>query len=208
MADLLRWLDLCRRANAQGDFEAVYARLAAAYGEPSRAYHTLDHVAFCLDELGPARHLAAYPEEVEMALWFHDAVYVPCAADNEARSAELARAACRELKLHKAFGKRVFHHVIATQHHATPPTVDGQLVADADLAILGHPQAAFDAYERGVRQEHAAVAEAEFRPGRAAVLRALLARPVLYATEPFRVRYEAAARANLERSLRRLATLP
>ena len=205
MADLQRWLDLCRRANAQGDLEALYARLAAAYGDPSRVYHTLDHVGFCLDELEAARHLAVYPEEVEMALWFHDVVYEPGAADNEARSAALAREACRALKLHAAFGKRVYHHVVATQHHATPPTVDGRLVADADLAILGQPPDSFDDYERRIRQEYAAVPDAEFRPGRADVLRALLARPALYATDHFRARYEASARANLERSLERLA---
>lgn len=203
MSDLQRWLSLCERAGAKGDAAAVYARLAERYAEPHRACHTLDHIAFCLDEFEPVRHLATWPNEVEMAIWFHDAVYAPAARDNEARSAEVARQACAEMKLPKAFGKRVFHFIIATQHHVVPSDPDARLIGDVDLAILGQPADRFDDYERRIRQEHAHVAANDFRAARAAILRDLLARPHVYSTEHFRERYEAQARANLERALAR-----
>lgn len=206
MAELGRWLELCRRANAKGAPEAIYDRLAELYSRPARAYHSLDHVAHCLDEFATARHLAVRPNEVEMAIWFHDAIYVPGARDNEARSAELARQCCREMKLPKAFGKRVFHLVIATQHLDTPQDPDARLIADVDLAILGQSPERFDDYEQQIRREYAAVPDEEFWARRADLLRGFLARTHIYATDHFRDRYEAAARRNLERSLQRVRT--
>jgi predicted metal-dependent HD superfamily phosphohydrolase len=56
------------------------ALLAAAYGEPQRAYHDARHVAEVLgwfdlvaDEVGWAR-----PAEVYVAILFHDADEIPC----------------------------------------------------------------------------------------------------------------------------------
>jgi len=201
MVDPQRWRDLCTRVNAKGDVDAVHDDLVARHAESHRAYHTLAHVAFCLDEFERVRSLAAKPNEAEMALWFHDAVYEPTASDNEARSATLARQACMAMKLPHAFSKRVYHLVIATQHAGVPSDPDAQLVADIDLAVLGQPPADYDAYERRVRREYSDVSDVDFWTGRAAILRKLLSRPRVYATDPFHARYEEAARANLARSI-------
>ena len=75
---------------------------------------------------------------------------------------------------------------------------------DADLAILGGTGAEFDRYERQVRQEYAFRSEAEWREGRARVLRGFLDRPRIYLTREF-LRFEGPARANLERSLGQIA---
>ena len=52
----------------------LYDALLARYSEPRRRYHTLQHLAECF---------AAF--DVELALWFHDAIYNTRRSDNEQR---------------------------------------------------------------------------------------------------------------------------
>ena len=174
------------------------------YAEPQRAYHTLRHLTHCLDELEDARHLAEHPNEVEMALWFHDAIYDPKAKDNEERSAELARRVATEALLPEAFGNRVADLVLATRHHGLPEGADACLLVDIDLSILGRPQGEFDEYETNIRKEYLFVPWDRYRSARSAVLRSFLDRPAIYSTEFFQQKYESRAKANLERSLENL----
>src|SRR6185436_5536891 len=102
-----RWLKFWAAAGASGDPEPEWRALSARYAEPHRAYHTIDHIAHCLEELDEVRGLAADPVAVEMALWYHDAVYDPRAKDNESRSADLARRAGAALGLAPERGERV-----------------------------------------------------------------------------------------------------
>ena len=200
-----RWLEFWSRAKASGDAEAPWARLSARYAEPQRASHTIAHIAHCLEEFGGARDLAADPLAVEMALWYHDAVYDPRRHDNEEKSAELAAADARLLGLAASFGDRVADLIRTSTHRALAEDPDAKLFSDIDLAILGRPVDVFDEYERKVRVEYAWVPEPAFRAGRSAILRSFLERPSIYATEHFRAKYEAPARDNLARSIRRLA---
>jgi predicted metal-dependent HD superfamily phosphohydrolase len=199
-----QWRDFWIRAGAVGDPTPVYQDLATRYTEPHRAYHTLAHIAHCLQELQPARFLADEPVAVELALWYHDAIYDPRARDNEAQSALLAVEIARHAGLGDQIGQAAADFICATVHRQLPLGTDAQLVVDVDLAILGRPEAAFDAYERAVRQEYAWVPDDAFAAGRRRILEGLLARPVLYGTDWFRTRYEAAARRNLARSIRHL----
>ena len=176
---------------------SVYADLRARYGEAHRAYHTPAHVAGCLAWLDQARPLLARPREAELALWFHDAVYDPRRADNEAQSAALAAAALPALGLDAAAVGRVAGLIRLTSHTAAGPAGDGALVVDIDLAILGAPPADFAGYDAAIRQEYAWVPDDIFRRERARLLEVFLARPRLYVTPYFRDRLEARARANL-----------
>jgi predicted metal-dependent HD superfamily phosphohydrolase len=201
MPELERWSRFWGRLEADGNPEPVYRLLSDLYAEPQRAYHTLRHLTHCLDELDDARHLAEHPNDVEMALWFHDAIYDPTAKDNEERSAELARRITTDARLPEAFGKRVTDLILATQHQELPERADARLLVDIDLAILGRPRGEFDEYEANIRKEYLFVSWPEYRPARSAVLRSFLDRPAIYSTDCFRQKYERRARANLERSL-------
>lgn len=179
--------------------------VAACYAAQGRSYHTLQHLREGVALLEPALPLARHPAEVEIALWFHDAVYDPRAEDNEARSAGWAREALRAAGVADEVADRVAALVLATRHDAEPGDADARLLVDVDLAILGAAPARFDEYERQVRQEYAWVPEERFAVARRTLLQQLLARPRLYATPAFRERFEAQARENLARSLARLA---
>ena len=205
MTDLSRRFgELLHRLGASGETQPLADAVLAAWSEPDRRYHGLDHLRDCLADLDRAPADGADRDRVEAALWFHDAVYDPRAGDNEARSAEWARRVLAELGIPSAVGDDVARLVGLTRHTDPAPDPSGQLLCDIDLAILGREPAAFDAYDRQIREEYAWVPEPDFRAARTAILAGLLSRAPLYQTEYFRRRYEAAARTNLSRTLERL----
>jgi predicted metal-dependent HD superfamily phosphohydrolase len=198
------WRRLWGELGAKNISGGLLNQLVAAYSEPHRHYHTLQHLRECLDLLGGAREFAERPGEVELALWFHDAVYDVLAHDNEARSADWARDVLLKAGAATATADRIHALIVATAHHAAVEDVDTQLLLDVDLAILGAAPVRFDEYETQIRDEYAHVPEAAFRSGRARILRGFLERPNLYGTGHFRALCEETARANLRRALRRL----
>lgn len=199
--DQPRWQELWSRLGAQSGGAATFAQLAAAYADPARAYHNTEHIRDCLAEFDLNRHLAQHPDEVEVALWFHDVVYVPGAADNEEQSAHHARAALAAGAVTQEKIGRIARLVLATLHTTLATSPDEQLTCDVDLSILGRGPQVFDEFERHIRREYAWVPEAIYRRERSAVLSGFLRRPSIYQTEPFRHRYELTARANLKRSI-------
>ena len=202
-----RWRSLTGAIGARGDVAGTFADLDRRHREPGRCYHTWDHIADCLAELDTAPGLCDRPEAVELALWFHDAVYDPRAGDNEARSAELLREAAARLGIDAGLADRAAVLVMATAHPAdlTPPDRDADAIRDIDLAILGAPPARFGAYEAAVRREYAFLPESEWRTGRSRVLRMFLGLPRIFLTAPFHERLEQRARTNLADSVQRLA---
>ena len=179
-------------------------RLLAAYAAPSRFYHDLRHLGEVLDratELLAEATAAIDRDAVLLAAWFHDAVYEG-ARDDEERSAALAE---RELAATPSLAAEVARLVHTTATHR-PPEDDpaGQLLCDADLAILAAPPARYEEYVVGVRREYDAVSDAEFRNGRAAVLRDLLDKPTLFHSAYAREHWEQPARVNVQRELSEL----
>jgi predicted metal-dependent HD superfamily phosphohydrolase len=95
--------------------------------------------------------------------------------------------------------------ILATKHQAAPVEHDAQVLVDIDLAILGSPPSTFDAYEAAIRREYRWVPRPLFRRKRREILRSLLERPRIYSTAHFQGLLEAAARANLARSVTQLS---
>lgn len=199
---LASWRALWRQLGVPAH-EALFERLVAAYSEPQRHYHTLQHLRECLELFDQVRHLAQRPGEVEVALWFHDAAYDPERHDNEERSADWARQAMLAAGLPQEPAARVHALIMVTRHEALPYGPDAQLLVDIDLAILGATPERFNEFEMQVRREYAHVSDADFRVGRSRVLRGFLERPRIYATEFFSRRFEAQARENLARAISR-----
>lgn len=175
----------------------LFQRLLDAYGEPQRKYHTLQHLAECLERFDDLRHCATHPAEVELALWFHDAVYSVSEPGNERNSAAWACAAMRDAGAPEAAALRVAGLVMATCHDAVPSDKDAEILVDVDLSILGAAPSRFAQYERQIRAEYAHVPDALFAAKRGEILRGFRARPHIFSTPLFRQRYEAQARANL-----------
>ena len=173
-----------------------------SYNEAHRYYHTLQHLAECFHEFDQIRALAEHPVEVELALWFHDAIYDTHRHDNEERSAQWAVATISRSSPPAA--KRVYALVMATRHEAQAQGIDTNILVDVDLSILGAGAQRFDEYEAQVRREYAWVPETRYRSGRRKILSGFASRARVYGTEFFFERYEARARANITRALARL----
>ena len=184
------------------DHHALRDDLLAAWDRSG--YHDLLHLEEVLDRLDVLAGAGAPFDRtvVAFAAWFHDAVY-DGAADDEERSASWA-----ERALPSALADEVARLVRMTAEHR-PPADDsaGAALSDADLGILAAPRGRYDAYVAGVRADFAHVGDANFRAGRAAVLRDLVARTHLFSTPHARELWEDAARANLRRELRELEGL-
>jgi predicted metal-dependent HD superfamily phosphohydrolase len=202
-----RWQETWNRLRLTAP-PGLLAELTARYAEPHRAYHTRQHLEECFAALEPAASLARRLGEVEVALWFHDAVYDTRAHDNEALSADWARTSLLSAGANRETADRVHALVLATAHRAAPADPDAQLLVDVDLGILGAPEERFVEYERQIREEYAWVPGAVFRERRARVLASFLERPAIYSSAYFASRLEAPARANLRRSLTQLGALP
>lgn len=206
MINQTRFANLWQRLGGQGDANELFATLLAAYAEPQRAYHNVAHLQDCLAQFDAARDEAQHPDAVEMAIWFHDAVYDPRATDNEEQSAAWAIQALTAGSIEPTTVQHIAELVLSTQHKAVPTDQDAALLADVDLSILGRAPAIFDAYDRQIRNEYHWVPEHQYCTRRAQVLAGFLARPRLYQTKHFYAQYEKQARENLARAIDRLAT--
>ncbi|WP_354686569.1 hypothetical protein [Cupriavidus necator] len=172
----------------------AFADLARYYGEPTRHYHTLDHVRRCLGDLDWAHSEIPDTDAVELALWCHDVIYVPGARDNEQRSADWIR--------HWSGGaiaatERVAALILETTHADVPASLAGRFTADIDLAALGSSRARFRENGALLRAERTDLDDLAYDAAERAFLHALLASPRIYHTEPFHARYEEQARGNM-----------
>ena len=206
--DLIHWQTLWRELGGVGEVSAWHTRLVKAYSEPLRRYHNLQHLAECLDELDLSRKLARRPALIEIALWFHDAVYDPPSTSNEEDSAVLAETCLKDRQVAHDQIETVRGLILSTKTHEVGADSDTALLIDIDLAILGKPAERFWAYERGIRAEYGWVPETTYRQKRAEILASFLARPMIYRVPSFRDRYEIPARANLSAAIARLKTVP
>ncbi|MFF5255118.1 hypothetical protein ACFY4K_24170 [Streptomyces leeuwenhoekii] len=198
------------RGPGSGPDPAPYAdNLLGRWQEPQRRYHTLTHLTAVLDHIDVLQEYADDPDLVRLAAWFHDAVYLPDRSENEERSARLAERALPEAGVSEAKTAEVARLVrLTVTHDPAEHDRDGQVLCDADLAILAAPPSGYAAYTAAVREEYHFVPGDAFREGRAAVLRHLLELPRLFRTPYGREKWEATARYNLTSELELLAVRP
>jgi len=197
---IARFAAACAAIGCNADVRDVGSAVVASWSSAGRVYHDLSHLQASLALFEEVRGHAQRPAEVEIAFFFHDAIYETRAVDNEARSASWAREVLEGAGAPAESVDRVEGAILATRLSAEPPTPDAALLVDLDRSILGADAAVFDTYERGVREEYAWVEESQYIAARMGVLERLAARTPLFKTAAC-ARFEAPARANIARSL-------
>lgn len=201
-----------------GAARSLVAELADRHGEAHRRYHSLEHVAEVRSEA--ERLLAVEPDAdpvaVELAIWFHDAIYDPTAGPGESEGASADLAHDRIPALWDVDRDRVVAEVerlvrLTVGHAVEPDDRSGAVLVDADLWILSAPPERYDRYVAAVREEYAHVPDDAWIAGRGSILtRFLVGLDDLYAAGPDddRAARRARAGANLRRELASLRPSP
>lgn len=208
-----RWaeLELPVTAGGQRATDALRDELLDAWSAPSRHYHDATHLLSVLDAIDIIRLRAAESRAplaerelltARLAAWFHDAVYQGVAGDDERASADLAVERLTTLGIDSTLVASVERLVLATiVHEVEPGDAAGQILMDADLAVLARSEDGYARYVALVRRDYAHVPDEQWRVGRASVLETLLAAPRLFVSPAAPEDWEERARRNLEREL-------
>lgn len=195
-----RWSRLMEAWGFEPNRETFEA-LLSAYSEKGRHYHTAEHVSACLRHLDACLAQVEFPREVEIALWFHDAIYKPLSSNNEKESADWAASFLSEQGATEAEVARVYRLIMVTEHNAPTQTSDEAVLVDIDLSILGAAPGTYDIFESGVRKEYKLVPSFLYRRKRAEVLRGFLDREKIYTSGCFSAEVECQAKENLSNAV-------
>lgn len=198
------WLNLCRNIGLRKNVGFIFQQLEDLYADQQRAYHRIEHIQQGLRELKRVRSVLINPSAVQMAWWYHDAVYNPRSHTNEADSVTLFENTFRGLSMPQVFIEKVRELILITRHDGLPKTLDEKAIVDIDLSILGQESEIFDQYEQQIRIEYIWVPLENYRTARIKILQGFLDRPNIYSLQYFYAKYERQARINLARSITQL----
>jgi predicted metal-dependent HD superfamily phosphohydrolase len=196
----------CRLSGDAEDLQVIYNDLCERYAEPHRAYHTIDHIAHCLNEFDLVRGQIPDAGAVEMALCFHDVVYVPGAADNELESAKVFRTAFSD-RAEEHFIAKVSSLILITERGAAPVDLNGEFVCDIDKSSFGIAWPLFYRDSVNVRMEQRTVTDRVYLAGHVQFLNSLLEHDVIFRTKFFQRRYEDSARQNIKQLIAQINSL-
>ena len=192
--------------------DRLWQNIVTRYGEPQRAYHTLNHIEQLLVQFESIKHILSEQHIIALALYYHDVIYDPTRSDNELKSAEFATDALSSY-LNTEQCQHIHALIMMTANHQLDTLVDidkyndAAYLLDMDLSILGMPWPTYKQYAKAIRQEYKHVADDSYRDGRTAVLQGLLAHPKLYLTDHYYSQLETQARDNIKHELTLLAAL-
>ncbi|WP_375559164.1 hypothetical protein ACE193_15680 [Bernardetia sp. OM2101] len=201
---LVSWLDTIANFSLPKDKDVeIFTLLGIQYKENTRYYHNWEHIKAMI------KGLYNYPEEIndtlsiELAIWFHDAIYVPLRKDNESRSAKFFQ---EQLSLYLPIERvrKVMNYIEATKNHSKTSDRDLQVLLDLDLAILGQSKTVYQNYSEQVREEFGYVPNFLYKRGRKLVLKNFLDRSTIYQTSFFKEQLEEQARENIREELESL----
>ena len=198
-----RFIDLWQRCSvgkSARNAEDVYELLLNKYSESNRHYHDVTHLLHCMDQLDQASHLLTETDAIELALWFHDAVYTPGCPDNEQKSAELfmqyaVSGFSDQLK------QKVTDLILITRHQDVPKNDDERYISDIDLSSFGFEWKEFLIDTANLRREYIDIPDSDYFRAHTDFLKSLLAKERIFYTDFFYLRFEQTALFNINHLL-------
>lgn len=198
-----RWLELMQQLGFKANLE-TYLELTCCYDEKHRYYHNAKHIKATLDHLQQAKDFTQDYTAIEIALWFHDAVYSVFSSKNEIKSANWATRFLSNNNAKDEFVEKVHRLIMATLHNYEPVENDEKIIMDVDLSILGSSSELYKKYEHWIRKEYKFIPCIIYRKSRRRILQGFLSRERIYATDYFFDKFEKQARRNLDNVINNL----
>lgn len=184
--------------------QETYQQLLAAYSETHRHYHNQSHIQACLQQLTECSQLIHHPHWVELALWFHDAIYKTRKSDNEQQSAQWAQHFIQQAGGDSTLAQSVYGAIMATKHHTQSKDALSRWVVDIDLSILGQNEENYMLFESNIRKEYFWVPKIIYQYKRKAILNAFLQRVRIYSNDYYHDKLDQQARHNMNKALANL----
>jgi len=178
-----------------------YDALKTSYTEKHRFYHTAQHITAMLKHFDAINEFVEKPDEMELAIWFHDAIYKTLSKTNEKDSAKWAQRFLISRNYDETGIDRIFNLIMATQHNGKLKTNDEKLIVDIDLTILGTLPEIYDEFERNIRKEYKIVPYFIYRKKRKQLLQSFLNNDSIFNIDYFKNKFENAARENIHRAI-------
>ncbi len=184
-----------------GDTPAqVFDELVAMYSEAWRSYHNTEHIEVSIGYFDDCKDYAEFADAIELAIWFHDCIYILGASDNEAKSRDwfLQRS---ENQLVPALRQSVDELIMNTCHVDVPQTADGKLIADIDLTSFGLPWDDYMKDSLAVQSEFPPRPADSVATGKKVFLQNLMKDGQVYYSDYYLEHYEQKAQDNIRRHL-------
>jgi predicted metal-dependent HD superfamily phosphohydrolase len=148
--------------------------LTEHYTQSHRKYHTLEHIAYMFKTAND--HAVLLTEAQKIAIWWHDAVYVPGSKTNERDSIVLM---INTIKLPHDLLDRVVGMIEDTITHV-PRTKESEIVSDLDMFGFAAPTIDQTRFTKQIYDEFKHVPIKDFRTGRLQFLEGVKAAPIYY----------------------------
>lgn len=162
--------------------------VALCYSEEHRFYHTLEHIAHGISELGAILKNSQLDEfqvkAIVFAMFFHDIVYDVKSSDNEFQSAGYAYEALTSIGWPTSFAGFVGDLICETAHKKPPASYAAKVLVDADLGILSDTWYLYLEYAKNVRCEYSYLDDIQWCNERIDFLERMLSMPHIYYTQP------------------------
>ena len=179
---------------------SIFEKLSQLYTGQHRFYHGKNHIQECLDKMDQLESEPGHSGNVEIAIWFHDAIYEAGNSDNEQRSMEwFTDCACDHLNNESI--TEIQRLIMVTDHKNMPGSSTEKFMVDIDLLSFSTPLDKFMADGEKIRNEFYNVSDDDFIRDQIGFLTRLLDRSSIYSTEYFVKHHEKDARSNISHLL-------
>ncbi len=206
------WHWSCNKLGIYVHKERIYKFLIYMYNDPRRYYHNLYHIHDSLirvkDFVEPLSLYENNEALINLAIWFHDAVYDVGSSNNEVNSAELAYNFVDRSDYLSFKAEILYNVILSTDHKKFNEDLFNnsfdkifKIVLDIDLAGLGSDYEQYMINAENIRKEYKQVyLHTEFMTGRIKFLKKMLSRRIYY-TDFYYYKYEQQTKANLTKEL-------